>query len=50
VISLDHRIVWLALCSAKARSQVPSNDELLLNFANKKLFYLINSLQYHEVY
>ena len=22
MISLDHRIVWLALCSAKARSQV----------------------------
>lgn len=51
MVSLEHNIVWLALCSAKMRQlDLPAKEELLETFVNKKLLYLVNSLVYAEVY
>ena len=49
--SYDHRIIWLSLINAKAKSYGCAIDESIVEvFANERLLFMINSLSYSEVY
>lgn len=51
IISMDHRIIWLVLCSAKVKAyQFPINEAIAEIFVNKELYFMLNSLKYLEVY
>lgn len=49
---MGHNVIWLSLCSAKIMTGfgLPLNEWALEVFINEKLFHMINSLQYLEVY
>lgn len=45
--TLDHEIIWLALLSAKCKSQGCQVDESIVEvFINEKLMFMLNSLSY----
>ena len=49
--SLDHRIIWLSLSSARIKIHGFMIDESIVEvFVNQQLYYMINSLEYQEVY
>lgn len=51
VTSLDDNIVWLSLCSAQVKAQSLSIDTSLVEiFVYKKLFFMLNSLKYEQVF
>ena len=51
VTSLDDNIIWLSLCSAQVKAQrLPINTSVVEIFVNKKLFFMLNSLKYEQVF
>ena len=50
-MSMDDNIIWLALCNAEVKKHGFSIDSSIVEvFINKKLFYMLNSLKYEQVY
>lgn len=51
ILSLDENIMWMGLCLNQLSIRGLTFDkEEIINFINSQLIYLINTLQYLQVY
>ena len=51
IITLNDRVIWLAMCNAQAKKHnLPINAAIVEVFTNNKLYFMLNSLSYEQVY